>query len=334
MQTMLQQQLELFNPARWPRRPYCANDLREGLRIRSLATALGKSYIQANPPNLRVWSIHDVDRPGAAVAWEDSLLPPPSWAAVNRENGHAHLVWGLRAPVLVDVEGARDGPLRYLVAVENAFRAKLEADAGYSGLITKNPRHPLWRTLYGQRSDYDLAELADWVDLTKHHLKPWAKPGDIGLGRNCTVFEYLRQWAYRNARHYKSEVRNFVIWQSNCYDKGMERNGDFASPMDHREVHHVAKSVATWVWRRFDLAASDRRFAERQARRGRIGGLKADHQKGGLTRSVRFEDKRTSAALLKAHGLSYTEIAEELGVTRRSVINWLRAPLDTRTSGG
>lgn len=318
---MIAEQLELFNPSRWPRKPYCSDDLEQGVRIRSLASALKKPYIQANPPNLRVWSIYDVDRPGAAVAWEDAGLPPPSWAATNKANGHAHLVWGLTAPVLVDIEDARQGPLRYLVAVEGAFRAKLEADQGFAGLITKNPAHPLWRTLRGPRMSYELGELAEWVDLTKHKPKSWAKPGEIGLGRNCTVFEWLRQWGYRNIRHYKQEVRNFVLWQAETYEKAMQRNADFRTPMDSREVHHIAKSVAKWTWNRFDLADSDRRFSERQRARGAKGA-----SLGGLARSVQFEDKRTSAALLKAHGLNKTEIAEELGVARMTVVRWLREP--------
>ena len=40
------------------------------------------------------------------------------------------------------------------------------------------------------------------------------------------------------------------------------------TPLDHREVHHIAKSVARWVWRRFSAEG----FAAKQAARGRIGG--------------------------------------------------------------
>ena len=120
-----QEQIELFDSARWPRRPYCSDDLESGLRIRSLKQALTKPYIQVNPPHLRVWSVFDVDRPAGALAWEDANLLPPSWAATNKTNGHAHLVWGLRAPVLVDGLGARDAPLRYLCAVESLMREKL-----------------------------------------------------------------------------------------------------------------------------------------------------------------------------------------------------------------
>lgn len=303
--------------ARWPKKPYCTDDLAAGLRIRSFRQAITKPYIQANPPHLRVWALFDVDRERAAIAWEDAGLPPPAWAAVNRENGHAHLVWGLSAPVLVDSPDMRQGPLRYLCAVEAAFRERLKADQGYSGLITKNPAHPLWRTLRGPQFAYELGELAEWVNLPKH--LPKRKPEEIGLGRNVAVFDWLRRYAYRHIRHYKADMRNFVLWQSHLNGKALERNGDLLTPMDGREVWHIAKSVSKWTWRQFDIAASDARFAALQARRGREGGLK-----GGAARSASYEDQRASARLMRATGMTQQAIAEELGVSERTIRNWLR----------
>ena len=123
------EQIDLFDASRWPRRPYCTDDLAAGLRIRSLKQALTKPYIQANPPHLRVWSIYDIDRPGGGLAWEAANLPPPAWSSVNRENAHAHLVYGITAPVLVDGLGVRDAPLRYLCAVEPDYFGKLSDDS-------------------------------------------------------------------------------------------------------------------------------------------------------------------------------------------------------------
>jgi hypothetical protein len=311
------EQLQLFGgDDRLPRRPYCSDDLEQGVRIRGLAQALTKPYIQVNPPHLRVWSIFDVDRPGAGLAWEDAGLPPPAWTAVNRENGHAHIVYGLSAPVLVDSPDMRQAPLRYLCAVEAAFREKLGADNGYSGLITKNPAHPLWRLLRGPRLGYELGELAEWVDLPKH--APKRKPEEVGLGRNVTLFDWLRQYAYRQIRHYKGDVRNFVVWQSHLNSRALERNGDFMQPLTGNEVWHIAKSVSKWTWRRFDLAASDARFSALQAHRGRQGGVAS-----GLSRAAASEDKRTSARLMQTQGMTQQAIADALGVPRRTVSYWL-----------
>ena len=262
-------QPDLFADAsRWPRRPYCSDDLASGLRIRALRQAIKKPYLQANPPHLRVWSIYDVDRPGAALAWEAANLLPPSWAAVNRENAHAHLVYGITAQVLVDGLGARDAPLRYLCAVEALTREKLHADPGYSGLITKNPTHPLWRTLYGPCLAYDLGELAEYLpDLEKYRPRR-RKPQEVGIGRNVSLFDDLRHWAYRQVRAYRGGgLAGWNAWLSLVNSTALLRNADFPQPLDGREVWHVAKSVAKWTYRHFDLEASDRRFSQLQSYR-------------------------------------------------------------------
>lgn len=311
-------QLDLFDdPQRWPRRPYCADDLSAGLRIRSLRQALAHPYIQANPPNLRVWSIYDVDRPGAALAWEAAGLPPPTWAAINRRNAHGHLVWGLSAPVLVAGDGARDAPMRYLCAIESLMRERLRADPGYAGLITKNPCHPLWRVLRGPRLGYDLSELSEWLpDLDKH--RPLRRrPEEVGLGRNVTLFDALRHYAYRAIRDWKPK-RNYVLWQAHLYERALVRNGDFGTPLDPREVYHIARSVAKWVWHRFDLAGSDRRFGELQAARAR---LRAKAHRAATA------DLRAAAAAMRAQGMSLRQIGAEMGVSYEAVRRWLSDPI-------
>lgn len=307
-------QLELFDEKRWPKKPYCTNDLSAGTKIRSLKTALEHSYIQANPPHLRVWSIFDVDRSGGGLAWEDANLPPPAWSAVNRENGHAHLVWGLKAPVLVDGLGARDAPMRYLCAIESMMRELLQADPGYAGLITKNPAHPLWRTLNGPRLDYELGELAEWLPGIEKH-KPRRRVEEVGLGRNVTLFDNLRRWSYKHVREYKGGgLEAWNAWLSHTNSTALVRNADFINPLDGREVWHIAKSVAKWTWRNFDIEASDARFSKRQSIRA----------KSAL--EVRWgnnEDKRASARLMRAAGKKLQTIANELEVSLRTVNRWL-----------
>jgi hypothetical protein len=268
---ILPHQPDLFETSRWPRRPYCTDDLADGLHIRSLASALRRRYVQVNPPRLRVWSIFDVDRPDAAVAWDDADLPPPTWISQNTTNGHAHLVWGLSAPVLVDGLEARRAPMRYLAAIESMMREKLQADSGFGGLITKNPAHPEWRTLRGPVLGYELRDLAEHLPGLERHIPKRGKPEDVGLGRNCTVFDHVRLWAYRAVRQYRlaGGLDAWNAWLAACAHRALARNGEFLTPMDPRECWWIARSVAKWTWHRFDLAASDRRFAERQAHRGR-----------------------------------------------------------------
>jgi len=303
---------DLFDDlGRWPRKPYCSED-KTARRVRHLATAMKYPYIQANPPHLRVWSIFDVDRPGGFLAWEDAILPPPTWGAVNLENMHAHLVWGLKTPVLVDSPDLRQRPLRFLCAVEAGFRAKLEADQGYSGLMTKNPAHPQWRIwrLRGPKLLYDLDDLSGWVDLPKY--LPKRNPEEIGLGRNVVLFDWLRRHAYQKIRVYRSES-DFNSWRIHLRNRALTRNGDFQFPLNWREVTHIAKSVSKWVWHRFDIDTSDAKFAGLQAHRGKVG---------MQSRWGDNEDKQATARLMAAKGVSYRSIAKELGVNHGTIYLW------------
>lgn len=320
LDTRLLHQADLFEDlSRWPRRPYCSEDLEAGLRIRSLAHALSRPYIQANPPHLRVWSIHDIDRPGAASAWMDADLPPPTWSAINRLNGHAHSVWGLSVPVLVDGLGARSSPMRYLCAVESYMRERLEADGGYSGLITKNPEHPLWDTLRGPRMAYTLTELAECLPGLEKYKPKRRVPEEVGLGRNVCLFDKLRVWAYKAIRpHWQAGgLGGWNAWLSECNTRALVYNADFRDPLGGREVWHIARSVAKWTWRNFSAAD----FSAWQANAGHKGGIAS-----GLARRAASEDKRASARLMAAAGRSMTAIAAELGVTRQAVAKWLRDP--------
>ncbi len=168
---------------------------------------------------------------------------------------------------------ARDGPIRYLAAIEGAFTATLEADPGFTGILTKNPAHPQWHILRGPRIGYELNELAEWVDLDRFKPK---------RGRNVTLFDRLRHWAYRNVLEYKKEggLGGWNAWLSACNSRALILNGDFAAPLDGREVWWVAKSVAKWTWRRFSLEKRRELIErahtpEKHAQRGRKGGKKS-----------------------------------------------------------
>lgn len=311
MLAVSQSQLELFE-SRLPRRPYCTDDLQAGLQIRDAKTASRRRYIQANPPWLRAWIICDIDRPGAAFAWDDVLLPEPAWTATNPLNGHAHIAWGLDAPVLLG-EHDRQQPMRYLAAVESAIREKLDADNGYSGLITKNPLHSGWGVLWG-RQVYNLDELSEYLDLPRH--APKKKPEKVGLGRNVGTFDHVRHLAYREVRGWKAAGGQcvYVQWLAHIYHMALDfTHAEHPYPLDHRECHHIAKSVAHWVWTKF----SPDGFSKWQAARGAVGG-----KRSGEVRRAASEDQRASARLMRAKGMSIRQIAQDLGIPKTTISRW------------
>mgnify|MGYP000465573074 FL=1 len=269
--SQLYTQPDLFLQERIPHKPYCTDDLTAGIRPRSYAYAIKRRYIQVNPPHLRTFLLFDLDYAGAALAWEDNNLPMPAWAAINRENTHAHIAYALSAPVLTADFGGRQAALRYLAAVEAAYRAKLGGDDGFSGLITKNPVHPHWELLRGVPDairGYDLPYLADFVDLDR--FKPYVGRSNVeavGLGRNCTVFNVVSRWAYGNVLECKRQGITLAGWRKAVYERCASVNGDFPTPMLENEVKCIAKSIGNWVWTRFTPQSKSAWHAAQNARR-------------------------------------------------------------------
>lgn len=262
------------------------------------------------------WLCLDVDRPGAALAWEDANLPSPNFATINPVNSHAHLVWGLSAPVLT-TEAAREAPLRYLNSIRNAYTALTGADQGYTGLITKNPLHGHWRTLYGHGHLYDLAELAEYVPDLNKYTDRTSLPEQVGIGRNVGLFEQVRKWSYREIRLFRGAGRShFDVWHSHVLAQVEKRNNDFTEPLGYSEVKAIAKSIAKWVWARDPHV--EQQFSQKQAYRGAIG---------GIAKGKANEDKRASARLMASKGMTQQAISIELEVHRNTVANWLKSTM-------
>ena len=308
-------QLDLFT-GNLPSRPYAVDRLGDRLLITSARRALRRRYIQANPPWMRVFPLFDIDRPGAALAWEDAALPPPLWTATNRENGHAHSGWCLAAPVLLG-QHDRQAPMRYLCAVESCMRERLQADPAYGGLITKNPTNGHWLTLWGPEHSYTLDELAEYLPGLEKHI-PKQRPELVGLGRNIDTFDWLRHYAYREIRLWWEQTERrgiYVYWLTHLYQRALEfTHNEHPEPLIHRETHHVAKSVAWWVWTHF----SPEQFSEIQAKRGHRGGKAS----GKVRREAAAERDQ---AIIEAHteGLTERALSKRYSLSKTAIHNIL-----------
>ena len=311
---------------RIPRRPYCSDDPAQGLLIRPQATALAYRHIQHNPPPHVSCLVFDVDRKPHEQHWREGYhewrergLPAPHWISINPENGNYHLGYLLASPV-ARTSAAKLKPLRYLAAIEHVLARRLGADMGYVGLITKNPVHRDWWTTWHNHAPYPLDYLAEFcpdADLAAYSRRSRKEVG--GLGRNVTVFDNVREWAYSAVRAY---------WRPNGYEAwadavraacesanafGREQGG----PLPVSEIKATAKSIARWVWNRFTPAG----FSQVQAHRGAKGGrISKRPTKNGKARA----DLLPEVIKLKALGYSNRDIAEDLQISAGSVSNYLR----------
>ncbi len=287
------QQLSELIERRLPRRPYCSDNLEHGLIIRPSKIAVSKNYLQLNPPCHRHWLLFDLDRPMAALAWEQAHLPPPNWIAINPANGHAHLGYLLEVPVVTS-EAGRDKPLRYAAAVEKAFRIALGADPGYAGLIAKNPLSEHWKICFLHTQAFDLNYLAEWVTLTSA-ATPCIEP--IGLGRNIMLFDSIRQWSYRNVLLYKETNAGLEQWFRTVMRECELVNQHFPTPMTLSEVRGIAKSIAKWTWREFSEKAFSQIQRERAHKRWANRSAPSIEQSKpwesmGISRSTYYDHKK------------------------------------------
>ena len=297
-------QIELFK-SQLPRKAFCSDFLADGLIIRNTNHALKRRYIQHNHPNSKLWLAFDIDRKTSVDEITDDLhMPPPHFFTQNPENGHAHLLYALETPVHLNYNSS-GAPIRFAGAVDAAMTKKLGADPSYVGLITKNPSHEHWRTHAASIERYELSELADYLDLTAANDRR-RKIDPVGLGRNCNVFESLRLWASRAIRQGWPEPNQ---WLNACIDRGIALNSNLEAPLPPQEVMHIAKSVAKWTHRNL----TEKGFSQWQSNNG---------QRSGIARAKKSEGKRATALAMIDQGLKQKTIAEELGISAKTVTRW------------
>lgn len=248
-----------------PDRPYCADGLEHGLRIRAKSDALRLRHLQLNGPASYRWMVHDIDRADAYFAHDDANLPPPNVIMVNPVNGHAHSAYLLASPVACH-SASRLGPLRFYAACERGVGRRLESDRFYTGLIAKNPLHRHWKVEWRRNEPYELSEIED--NLFERDMRPYSSvEHTCGTGRNVTVFDDLRHVAYREIREFARCDAGLDAWRARCLQIASASNQQFQRPLNFSEVRAIAKSVANWTWKRF----SPEQFRARQSHLGKKG---------------------------------------------------------------
>jgi hypothetical protein len=249
---------------RLPTKPFCSDELSNGLLIRNKVGALKKRHIQFNSPALVSWLCFDIDDKNGSSIWYDKDLPVPSLIVQNSSNGHAHYLYALKTPVC-RTQAGRVAPLRYLAAIESGMTEKLGADVGYSGLICKTPNHTAWRTFEpSYQAIYELSDLAEFVTFPK---KSKRFSSNSGLGRNVNLFDRLRFWAYSWVAEYKAkndQTRWIEAVLAQC-----EKYNDFPQALPLSEIKAISKSVAKWTWTKYTGRMSDKDFSALQSNRRR-----------------------------------------------------------------
>ena len=259
--------------------PLASDDLHAGVYRCSRGEAMHRRFIETNPRALSNLLVVDIDHEDAALRtlWNRQAWWPNA-VVENPANGHAHAVWALKEPI-TRTEYARRKPLAYAAAVTEGLRRSVDGDAGYSGLLTKNPAHDDWDALWCTNDRlYELDELAE--PLTEGGYMPpasWKRTkrrNQVGLGRNCSIFETARTWAYREIRNHWYDSAGLHAAISAHVN---ELNTEFPEPLPASEARAIAASIHRWITTKSRMwadgpAVYEATFSTIQAARGRKGG--------------------------------------------------------------
>ncbi len=209
--------LVLMDDGQWaldvllPRRPHATNHLAEGQYRHSRDEALTMRYIEHSPHALLGSIVIDCDHPDAALrAFEKPADHPAE----------------LGGPVPLRTRAPR------VVARRPRLPHRLRAgDFAYGGQLTKNPIHDDWDTLYGPADPYELRDLST---IHTPRQMPRLPARAAGLGRNVTMFDTARTWAYPTWWHHRHGTQ--TAWEHLVLQRCHAINTEFPHPLPFTEV--------------------------------------------------------------------------------------------------
>jgi len=238
---------------RLPRYPYATDDPRQGMRPRRKEKALEHVYIQVGRyPHAIFRIVLDLDEP----TWWDAMdrIPPTLTIPNPRAPWKAHIVYELEPPIWLASPKAHEGqgnPFALVREVDALLRAYFGADPAYNGLLGRNPlAHP---HLIGGGKLWDLPSLLEELrDLTPKR-RALAYLDTATYGRNSTLFDRVRAFAYGVVAMYRGKPNGFELFRQAVAQEAHRLNrelfrGHPQGPLPPNEVGWVVKSVAKWTF--------------------------------------------------------------------------------------
>jgi hypothetical protein len=222
-------------------------------------------------------------------------------------------------------------PQLYIKDIKSAYISKMSADAAYNGILTKNPIHNSWACIAYEGSlakAYTLGELARGIDLAGHR-KTKARLREVIEGRNCSLFESLRPWAYQNVSGY------LRVGRYDDYGKGWEAAVVAEAKVlaagylfgDRRfwgDVRSVARSIARFTWEKSQPDERAKYIAETHDSRS---------QKKRISKRWATESKKAAGLELLDEGKTVSEVTRQLLVGERTVKRWIAQAREAAREG-
>lgn len=307
--------LKQVNPDQWEQVPPLAQlyqDLPKTLRCspykyntdfrrKTPKRATQSAYVGYNTPKVTSFIVIDLDYDGSIFAYHDAGIPRPQFVIKNPKNGHCQYLYRLKDPVSF-FKNSQQAPIGLLNAIEYALNEVLGGDRAFTGYLAKNALNSAHEVYYTGAEPYTLHDLADYLDLPTY--TPTTADNDEFYGRNDAIFNTVRKIALSIAY-----TGTYTQIYAQCLEWCEEHNAQYSPQLPYNELKSISKSIAGY----YTSNKFRREFSVLQAHRGSIG---------GTAKGKAYEDKRQQAKQLHEQGVKQKDIAEQLGVTTRTLRNW------------
>lgn len=314
---------------RLPRQMLVTNSLSSGLHTEEKTLGVRQKYIQINHKNLTKMMVFDVDNPVSLYDWKYLDIPVPNLIIINPKNQHAHMVYLLSDQNFVcRSENGRLKDILIYQAIYSELCSRLNADSRYVQKIMKNPFHNSWNTQVLHDDTYTFEDFSKALSLNYKNIKDYTdgitKRSEESLanekeGRNCTVFERTRYFAYAALKDFNygfsaQDAQDFYDAVSNYAEN---TNKEFSIPLGKREIKATVKSIVNWTLMHFGSASEKQEFEHKD-----IWGNKSRENSLKTRRETKQKNIEKAGSLKKA-GKTINEICLELKRSQRMVEYYL-----------
>ncbi len=173
--------------------------------------------------------------------------------------------------------------------------------------MMRSPLHHHHITDWGTDKLYRLTELESYAKKVEqpHRTRTAVEDEVVLLGRNHSLFETLRRWAYTEVRLHTTVDGFYSAVEKKAFALNDGADGE---PLPIKEAIGVAKSISKWVW---DWKTTwEIGFRALQSRRA---------QKSVEVRQAKKEERYILIDFMVGEGFTNAQIADNLSVTLDAV---------------
>lgn len=284
------EQLALFDETWRSNVPLAAWQKTGPYRRTTREKAKGMPMIEANPACLQSLIVTDIDTHDIRDLHTMIGMPTPTWAVAKAGPVvTGHIAYGLTNPVCLTNAASRR-PVNLLCRIEAGICDLLGGDPGYAGRIMKNPlapptgEHTIWGAGEGEDCrTYLLKELASPLDKLGALPSPTdPRPRQLsGVGRNVDIFNRTRAWGYRAIKRYWADDIDtwFEVVNAHAIAYNLDLEKEDRTPLPANEIHHLSRSIARWIWKRFNPETFSMIQTRRSHKGARKGGIASGKQR-------------------------------------------------------